>query len=64
MSFLVPADFNPTKVVEVKLNWVEVLIFFVVIGDREGMIPFCACVGAEAPPCSFEVLFWDNLVSP
>ena len=64
MSFLVPADFNPTEMVEIELNWVEVLVLFVMIRNRKGVIPFGACIGAKTPPCSFEILFWDDLISP
>ena len=64
MSFLVPADFNPTEMVKIKLNWIKILVLFVMVRNRKGVIPFGARVGAKAPPCLFKILFRDNLVPP
>ena len=55
MFFLsIPAYFNPTQMVKVKLNW-EVCLFVV---TRVGVISFSPHIRAVAPLGVLEVLLW------
>ena len=60
MFFLsIPTYFNPTKVIEVELNWKISLL--VVTGV--GVVSFSSCVRTITPLCVVEVLLWDVLLS-
>ena len=55
----IPVDFNPTQVIEIKLNW-EVGLFVV---TRVGVISFGPCVRTITPLGVLEVLLWYVLFS-